>query len=106
MLLEDAFAKCGKGKDFFGADTIGYLNIALGSFLGWLREVEKMDDIKLLDETKAPELFRWAKRDLKLNGADISLCCDPSKTTRMTSTSSPASELRRSLRIFYMPLAI
>ncbi|KAE9454575.1 hypothetical protein C3L33_13524, partial [Rhododendron williamsianum] len=61
MLLEDALAKCGKGKDFFGGDTIGYLNIALGSFLGWLRVVEKMDDIKLLDETKALELFGWAR---------------------------------------------
>ncbi|KAF7124902.1 hypothetical protein RHSIM_Rhsim12G0053900 [Rhododendron simsii] len=62
MLLEDAFAKCGKGKDFFGGDTIGYLDIALGSFLGWLRASEKMADIKLLDETKTPGLFGWAER--------------------------------------------
>ncbi|KAF7124504.1 hypothetical protein RHSIM_Rhsim12G0053800 [Rhododendron simsii] len=62
MLLEDAFVKCGKGKDFFGGDTIGYLDIALGSFLGWLRAIEKMANIMLLDETKTPELFGWAER--------------------------------------------
>jgi glutathione S-transferase len=62
MLLEDAFVKCGKGKDFFGGDTIGYIDIALGSFLGWLRAIEKMADIKLLDKTKTPRLFGWAER--------------------------------------------
>jgi glutathione S-transferase len=62
MLLEDAFAKCGKGKDFFGGDTIGYLDIAIGCFLGWMRAVEQMSDIKLIDETKTPGLFGWAER--------------------------------------------
>ncbi|KAI8527245.1 hypothetical protein RHMOL_Rhmol12G0060700 [Rhododendron molle] len=62
MLLEDAFVKCGKGKDFFGGDTIGYLDIALGSFLRWLRATEKMGNVKVLDETKTPRLFGWAER--------------------------------------------
>ncbi|KAF7124024.1 hypothetical protein RHSIM_Rhsim12G0053400 [Rhododendron simsii] len=62
MLLEDAFAKCGKGKDFFGGDTIGYLDIILGGFLGWLRATEKMTDLKILDATKTPGLFGWAHR--------------------------------------------
>ncbi|KAG5521107.1 hypothetical protein RHGRI_033613 [Rhododendron griersonianum] len=62
MLLENAFAKCGKGKDFFGGDTIGYLDIALGGFLGWLRAAEKMTDLKILDATKTPGLFGWAHR--------------------------------------------
>ncbi|KAH7833418.1 hypothetical protein Vadar_006173 [Vaccinium darrowii] len=62
MLLEDTFAKCGKGKDFFGGDTIGYLDIVLGSFLGWLRATKKLADIKLIDETKTPGLFGWAEK--------------------------------------------
>ncbi|KAF7112617.1 hypothetical protein RHSIM_RhsimUnG0210500 [Rhododendron simsii] len=62
MPLEDALAKCGKGKDFFGGDTIWYVDIALGSFLGRLRAIEKMADVDLLDETKTPGLFGWAER--------------------------------------------
>ncbi|KAG5521089.1 hypothetical protein RHGRI_033596 [Rhododendron griersonianum] len=59
--LEDASTKCSKGKDFFGGDTIGYLDIAFGSFLGWISAIEVMANVKLLDETKTPGLFEWAK---------------------------------------------
>ncbi|KAF7124236.1 hypothetical protein RHSIM_Rhsim12G0054000 [Rhododendron simsii] len=61
MPLEDAFAKCGKGKASFGGDTIGYLDIAFGCFLGWLRVTEKLTDIKILDVSKTPGLFGWAQ---------------------------------------------
>ncbi|XP_057509219.1 glutathione S-transferase U17-like [Actinidia eriantha] len=61
-LWEDAFAKCGKGKGFFGGDCIGYLDIAFGSFLGWLRVTEEMLEIKLIDEAKTPGLAGWAER--------------------------------------------
>ncbi|XP_057509218.1 glutathione S-transferase U17-like [Actinidia eriantha] len=61
-LWEDAFAKCGKGKGFFGGDCIGYLDIAFGSFLGWLRVTEEMGEIKLIDEAKTPGLTGWAER--------------------------------------------
>ncbi|KAL6983451.1 glutathione transferase [Sarracenia purpurea var. burkii] len=60
--LEEVFAKTSKGKDFFGGDHIGYLDIALGSFLGWLKATEKLADVNLLDETKIPTLVRWAER--------------------------------------------
>ncbi|XP_057485852.1 glutathione S-transferase U17-like [Actinidia eriantha] len=60
--LEDAFAKCGKGKGFLGGDCIGYLDIAFGSFLGWLKVGEEMGELKLLDEGKTPNLVGWAER--------------------------------------------
>ncbi|PNT14470.1 hypothetical protein POPTR_010G032800v4 [Populus trichocarpa] len=60
MMLEDAFSRCSKGKGFFGGDQIGYLDIAFGSFLGWLRAIEKMNGVKLIDETKTPSLLKWA----------------------------------------------
>ncbi|KAJ6719514.1 GLUTATHIONE S-TRANSFERASE U17 [Salix purpurea] len=39
---------------------IGYLDIAFGSYLGWLRALEKMNGVKLMDETKTPGLLKWA----------------------------------------------
>ncbi|KAJ6356143.1 hypothetical protein OIU78_004281 [Salix suchowensis] len=45
-LLEGAFSKCSKGKGFFGGDQIGAL--------------EKMNGVKLMDETKTPGLLKWA----------------------------------------------
>ncbi|KAA8529487.1 hypothetical protein F0562_033714 [Nyssa sinensis] len=60
VLLEDAFVKCSKGKNFFGGDQIGFLDIAFGCFLGWLRVTEKMNNVKLLDEAKTPGLCKWA----------------------------------------------
>lgn len=61
-LLEDAFDKCSKGMPFFSGDKIGYLDIAFGSHLGWLRVVEKMNNVLLLNQEKTPNLLAWAER--------------------------------------------
>ncbi|GER32283.1 glutathione S-transferase family protein [Striga asiatica] len=61
-LLEEAFAKCGKGKDFFGGDNIGYIDVVLGSYLGWVKVTQTVYSVKLLDETKAHGLAAWAER--------------------------------------------
>ncbi|KAL9665287.1 hypothetical protein QQ045_020702 [Rhodiola kirilowii] len=61
-LLEGAFEQCGKGKAFFGGDKVGYLDIALGCFLGWIRVTEAMNNVKVLDEEKTPGLAKWAER--------------------------------------------
>ena len=62
QLLEEAFEKCSKGKDFFGGESVGYLDIALGCYLAWLKAVEKMHGVKLLDKEKIPLLVGWAER--------------------------------------------
>ncbi|KAF3646900.1 Glutathione S-transferase U17 [Capsicum annuum] len=61
VLLEDVFKNSSKGQKFFGGDTIGYLDIALGCFLGWLRVTEKMNNVTLLNESKTPGLYKWAE---------------------------------------------
>ncbi|KAK8563977.1 hypothetical protein V6N13_005806 [Hibiscus sabdariffa] len=60
-LMEEAFGKCSRGKAFFGGDEIGFLDIAFGSCLGWLRATEKMNGIKVMDEGKSPALVNWAE---------------------------------------------
>ncbi|WOL18358.1 glutathione S-transferase U17-like [Canna indica] len=60
--LEEAFEKLSKGKGFFGGDSIGYLDIALGSLVGWVRAMEKLNGFNLLDEAKTPLLAGWAER--------------------------------------------
>ncbi|XP_020094461.1 glutathione S-transferase U17-like [Ananas comosus] len=61
-LLEEAYEKSFKGKPFFGGDNIGYLDIAFGSFLCWVKAIEKISDVKLIDEAKFPLLAKWAER--------------------------------------------
>jgi len=60
--LEESFVKCSQGKSYFGGDNIGFLDIVLGSHLGWLKAAEKIAGVKVLDESKLPELTAWAER--------------------------------------------
>lgn len=76
VLLEEAYVKSSKGKPFFGGDRIGYLDIAFGSFLGWLRVTEKLNEVKLLDEAKTPSLVKWAEK----------FCADPAVKGLMPET--------------------
>ncbi|GFY98397.1 hypothetical protein Acr_12g0009380 [Actinidia rufa] len=62
VLLEEVFVQCSEGKGLFGGDKIGYLDIALGGFLGWFKAVVELCDVKLLDEAKTPGLVGWAER--------------------------------------------
>lgn len=58
--LEEAFVKCSQGKRYLGGDNIGFLDIVLGSHLGWLKTEQTIAGIKVLDEAKFPELTAWA----------------------------------------------
>lgn len=62
VVLEEAFVDCSKGKGFFGGESIGYVDIALGCFLGWIKAIEKTSGVKLIDGTKNPGLLGWADR--------------------------------------------
>ncbi|XP_064991412.1 glutathione S-transferase U17-like [Musa acuminata AAA Group] len=61
-LLDEVFGRLSKGNGFFGGDDIGYVDIALGCFLGWLKVMEKTSGVKFIDEEKMPLLARWAER--------------------------------------------
>ena len=76
VLLEEAHAKCSKGKAFFGGDHIGFVDIAFGSVLGWIRVTEKLNEVKLLDEAHTPGLVKWAEK----------FCADPAVKDVMPET--------------------
>ncbi|CAA7020717.1 unnamed protein product [Microthlaspi erraticum] len=85
-IIEKAFVDCSKGsKPFFNGDHIGFLDIALGSFLGWLRVTEMDANHKFLDETKTPSLFKWAER----------FCNDPAVKPLMPDTTKLAEFARK-----------
>ncbi|KAJ4774549.1 Glutathione S-transferase [Rhynchospora pubera] len=63
-ILEGAFKKFSAGKAFFGGDSIGYLDVTLGSYLSWIRAEERIIGANLLDETMIPLLAEWEKRFL------------------------------------------
>ncbi|XP_019230744.1 PREDICTED: glutathione S-transferase U17-like [Nicotiana attenuata] len=62
LLLEEAFISCSKAKSFSSGDNIGYLDIILGSLLGWLKAEEILTSTKIFDETKIPQLVAWTER--------------------------------------------
>ncbi|XP_016443767.1 glutathione S-transferase U17-like [Nicotiana tabacum] len=64
MPLEEAFVKCSKGKAFFGGDNIGYLDIALGCILGWIKTIRLILGVEIFDVAKTPGLVGWADRFL------------------------------------------
>ncbi|CAL4915240.1 unnamed protein product [Urochloa decumbens] len=60
--MEEAFARLSEGKAFFGGDSIGYLDIALGSLLFWFEAVRRMYDVEIIKSSEAPLLAAWAER--------------------------------------------
>nr|AAM61551.1 glutathione S-transferase, putative [Arabidopsis thaliana] len=64
LQLDAAFIALSKGKSFFGGETIGFIDICLGSFLVLLKAREKLKNEKILDELKTPSLYRWANQFL------------------------------------------
>lgn len=62
VVLEEAFTKCSKGKAYFGGDIIGYIDIALGSFLEFIKATQKISGLDLVEEAKTPKLVGWAAR--------------------------------------------
>ncbi|CAK8536869.1 unnamed protein product [Lathyrus sativus] len=62
VTLEDVINKCkNEGMEFFGGDKIGFIDICFGCYMSWVRAAEKIEGIKLLDDTKTPALVKWAE---------------------------------------------
>ncbi|XP_047308621.1 probable glutathione S-transferase [Impatiens glandulifera] len=49
-------------NDFFGGESIGYLDLVLGWISYWLPVWEEVGSMKILDEAQFPVIYLWAKR--------------------------------------------
>jgi len=50
------------GRAFFGGDSIGYLDIVLGSCLFWFEALRMMHGVEIIDSGRTPVLAAWAER--------------------------------------------
>nr|AGN92470.1 glutathione S-transferase 1 [Echinochloa crus-galli] len=60
--MEEALAKSYEGKAFFGGESIGYLDIVLGSCLFWFEAFRRMYKVEIINSSKVPLLAAWAER--------------------------------------------
>uniref|UniRef100_A0A0E0MA22 Glutathione S-transferase n=1 Tax=Oryza punctata TaxID=4537 RepID=A0A0E0MA22_ORYPU len=67
--LEKAFAEVASGKPFFGGDSVGYVDLALGSNLHFLEAIRRMHGAPLVDAGKTPLLAAWAERFVEAEAA-------------------------------------
>ncbi|KAF3790530.1 Glutathione S-transferase U17 [Nymphaea thermarum] len=59
--MEEALDRRSKGGKFFGGESIGFLDLALGSLVGWLRVMGKACGMNFLDPDRTPRLAGWAE---------------------------------------------
>ncbi|KAL1569927.1 glutathione transferase [Salvia divinorum] len=78
MLLEETFVKCSKLKAYFGGDSLGYIDLVLGSYLGFIELTESATGLKIFEEMRTPRLARWAQR-LSLDDAAKDVLPDAQK---------------------------
>ncbi|VAH05467.1 unnamed protein product [Triticum turgidum subsp. durum] len=71
--LEGALRECSKGEGYFGGETVGLVDISLGSLLSWLIATEVMSGTKIFDPVKTPLLAAWMGRFSELDAAKAAL---------------------------------
>uniref|UniRef100_A0A452XJS8 glutathione transferase n=1 Tax=Aegilops tauschii subsp. strangulata TaxID=200361 RepID=A0A452XJS8_AEGTS len=71
--LEGALKECSKGKPFFGGDSVGYVDIALGGLLAFLQGTEELCGTKPFDIANTPLLLAWVERFTALDAAKVAL---------------------------------
>ncbi|KAK9119496.1 hypothetical protein Scep_017589 [Stephania cephalantha] len=99
--IEELFKDFSKGEKFFGGVGIGYLDIVVGSYLGWVRMAETIiTKVKLLNKEKMPELVGWVERfcaheAVKDVMPEIHMLIDFAKELLSKPTSKPNCEIEK-----------
>jgi len=77
LVLEEAL-RTRSGKPYFGGDEIGFVDIALGGMLAFMKAIEKATNSVLIDVEKMPLLSAWMDRFCKADGVK-EVMPDPAK---------------------------
>lgn len=64
--LEGAL-KDGRPRPFFGGDSVGFVDIALGGFVAWVQTRDLLSGLEHFDADKTPLLAAWLERFCALN---------------------------------------
>ncbi|EEF44321.1 glutathione s-transferase, putative [Ricinus communis] len=48
-------------KKFFGGDTVSLVDLTYGLFAHWFQAMEELVGLKVLEQSKLPKLYAWAK---------------------------------------------
>ncbi|XP_047060678.1 probable glutathione S-transferase GSTU6 [Lolium rigidum] len=67
-VLETFEGVLGEKDVFFGGESVGLVDVALGGFIGWLRASEAMCGVSTLDPARTPLVAAWAERFGALEG--------------------------------------
>ena len=51
-----------RSAPFFGDDSVGYMDVALGSLVSWVYAGEKLYGFRLFDAARSPLLNAWLER--------------------------------------------
>jgi len=77
LVLEETL-RTRSGKPYFGGDEIGFVDIALGGMLAFMKAIEKATNSVLIDVEKMPLLSAWMDRFCKADGVK-EVMPDPAK---------------------------
>uniref|UniRef100_A0ACD5UPM8 Uncharacterized protein n=1 Tax=Avena sativa TaxID=4498 RepID=A0ACD5UPM8_AVESA len=72
-ILEGALRECSQGEGYFGGESVGLVDVSLGSMLSWLKATEVMSGTKIFDPVKTPLLAAWVDRFSELDSAKTAL---------------------------------
>ena len=68
--LEGGLKECSGGKGpFFGAESVGYVDVLLGGMVSWLKATEVVSGAKIIDAARTPLLAAWMERFWELDAA-------------------------------------
>ncbi|XP_031286334.1 glutathione S-transferase U7-like [Pistacia vera] len=69
------------GKDFFGGESIGYVDIVATIIAVWFQVTQEVIGVKIVSEEKFPVLFKWIE---KLKSIDVVKECIPPRDKHIT----------------------